>query len=71
VGDVSIVVGVQISPLASGCKLGLCYKRKAMAPLQKRKRGNCAGDFARLCQLITYLSLTEKTNMRKAKIKRF
>jgi hypothetical protein len=28
---------------------------------EKRKRGDCAGDFARLCQLITYLSLTKPT----------
>jgi hypothetical protein len=41
----------------------------AVAP--KQKKGDCAGDFAIVDSLIAYLSLTEKTNMRKAKIKRF
>jgi hypothetical protein len=36
----------------------------------KEKRGDCAGDFARLCSLITYLSSTVKTNMQKTKTKR-
>jgi hypothetical protein len=37
----------------------------------KQKKGDYPGDFAKLSSIITYLSLTEKTNMRKAKIKRF
>jgi hypothetical protein len=36
----------------------------------KQKKGDYPGDFAIVDSLITYLSLT-KTNMRKAKIKRF
>jgi hypothetical protein len=38
--------------------------------LQNRKEG-IVRDFAIVDAIITYLSLTEKTNMRKAKIKRF
>jgi len=40
---------------ASGYKLGLCYKRKTIAPLQKKeKRGDCAGDVSTTngCEII-------------------
>jgi hypothetical protein len=43
-GDVSTVEGVQISPSASGYKLGLCYKRRTIAPLQKKEKEGIARE---------------------------